>query len=362
MATIQFLDPIAANLSTSELAASPRTVLNVTSNNAPWICCNFPELIGELVNGTRTGMALAGTGYGSTYGYYINRQSFSGAAQIFFSHWNKTGATLKYRIRLTNTSSATATVVRSSVGFSKGWADPNATIRNFFSSTSQTWSVAAGSSIWITDEYSASSEEPFNGMLRLNSTQTVQVTVYAYKNASDVTGNEVVYPYANGYRKEVYSGRGTGYFMTFNHGTITTSSMPYRYTVNANHSALRNTNEIVPITLVGTNIVASVTNPDPDLSNLGNWCVQNLHNITLHNNSTAQKVVYGYLGANVNGNAHTINRGGVVKSCLLTNESGKRTWKWCSVTLAAGESTTFDYQQIASSYYSPSSVMEWRLT
>ena len=93
-----------------------------------------------------------------------------------------------------------------------------------------------------------------------------------------------------------------------------------------------------------------------------NWCVQNYHKITLRNTSSSSVTVYGYVGANESGNAQVINRGGTVKSARLSADTtGKFTWKWCKVVLAAGESFTFDYQQILASYGAAATFHEWSL-
>lgn len=128
MATITFLNPSGANLSTTVLSNSARTNISVVSNNAPWIYCNYPEQIG----GGDSGYALAENGY------FINQQTIIGSAGIFFSHWNRTGKTLKYRIHLYNMSASTATVVRSKCGFSSGWTTPATAVTQFFASSSQT--------------------------------------------------------------------------------------------------------------------------------------------------------------------------------------------------------------------------------
>jgi hypothetical protein len=119
---------------------------------------------------------------------------------------------------------------------------------------------------------------------------------------------------------------------------------------------------MVPISLVGTSLTASVNSTDPVLRNLGNWCVQNLHNITLYNNMAGTKTIYGYLGSNIQETGYTINRGGVVKSFYFPSTGTKyRTWKWCEVILNSGETTTFDFQQVACSYFPPAAVNEWKL-
>ena len=198
-------------------------------------------------------------------------------------------------------------------------------------------------------------------MLLINSTQNVIVTVYAYYDGNLIDGTAVAFPRGNSNDPKVYSGRGTGYFLTFNHRTVTTNNLPYVYTTNNNNISQTNTNETVPITLVGTNVVASISASDVNLRNLENWCAQNYHTITLKNSVSAAKTVYGYVGANALGNTQVINRGGVVKSCALTNNAGYYTWRWCKVNLAANESCTFDFQQILASYGAAATVHKWEL-
>lgn len=47
MATLTFLEPSGSNLRSAILSTSGRKKLTPTSNNAPWIYCNYPERIGD---------------------------------------------------------------------------------------------------------------------------------------------------------------------------------------------------------------------------------------------------------------------------------------------------------------------------
>ena len=356
MATLTFLDPSGSNLRSDVLSASSRKKLTPTSNNAPWIYCNYPERIGD---GNKSwGIA--------ENGYYINRQTVNGPAQIFYSHWNKTGKTLRYRIQLKNNNSSVATVTRSNVGACTGW-DGTIAVKNFFASSSKTISVPAKGTAWLIDELVVSNGQPFTGMVRFSTNRSVVVTVIAYESSSKINNATKPFPYRStevpSNDNTVYSGLGNGYFLTFNHGTISTSSLPYRFTTNCDANAgLQNNGEMVPIKLVDGNFTASITSSDQELRNLGNWCVQNYHKITLRNTSSSSVTVYGYVGANKKGNAQVINRGGTVKSARLSADTtGKFTWKWCKVVLAAGESFTFDYQQILASYGAAATFHEWSL-
>ncbi|MCI8554823.1 MAG: hypothetical protein HFJ80_07770 [Clostridiales bacterium] len=310
------------------------------------IYANYPEQIGQ--NGK--GMALA------EYGYCINQQTITaGEAHVFFSHWNRSGETLKYRVHLYNMSAGTATVQRTNIGYSSGWADPGKTVKDFFQSSSTNITIPQGGSAWLTPEYSIASGQPFNGLIRFNTDRAIIVTIYMYRNVSAVDGYEVVYPYSTDYSEDmaVYTGVGKGYFLTASHGTIRTSEMPYRYVTNNVNS---NDNEITPINIVGTNIQANENAAAP-LNNLGNWCTQNYHVMTFFNDSDSVKTVYGYIGSNAIGNTSVVQRGSNVQSVRL--EGGPRTWKWCKIELQPGESYTFDFQTILASYGAAATFHEW---
>lgn len=79
MATVsaKMLSPSGSNLSTSKtIDTEKRTRLTVTRNSNPWIYSNYPEAIGK--NGK--GLALAENGY------FLNQQTISGTAEVFYSH------------------------------------------------------------------------------------------------------------------------------------------------------------------------------------------------------------------------------------------------------------------------------------
>ena len=227
--------------------------------------------------------------------------------------------------------------------------------------------MPANGTAWLIDELVVANGQPFTGMVRFSTNRSVVVTVIAYESSSKINNATKPFPYRStevpSNDNTVYSGLGNGYFLTFNHGAISTSSLPYRFTTNCDANAgLQNNGEMVPIKLVDGNFTASITSSDQELRNLGNWCVQNYHKITLRNTSSSSVTVYGYVGANKKGNAQVINRGGTVKSARLSADTtGKFTWKWCKVVLAAGESFTFDYQQILASYGAAATFHEWSL-
>ena len=95
MATVSanMLSPSGSNLSTSKtIDTEKRTRLTVTRNSNPWIYSNYPEAIGK--NGK--GLALAENGY------FLNQQTISGTAEVFYSHTNYTGKRLYVGIQAYN--------------------------------------------------------------------------------------------------------------------------------------------------------------------------------------------------------------------------------------------------------------------
>ena len=341
---------------TSHISSTPLEELSGVSslsfsrNNRPIIYANYPEQIGK----EGLGLALAENGW------CVNQQTITaGEAHIFFSHWNRSGDTLKYRVQIYNMSAGSVTITRSNCGFSSGWGDPGETVKEFYNSSSTSFSIDQGKSKWLTDEYSIASEQPFNGMIRFSTTKAVIVTLYAYRSISAIDGTEQVYPYdpnTETYSKdnEVYSGVGTGYFLTVAHGTKNVSGLPYRYVTNKMNA---NNNEITPISIVGTNYVASEDAAKP-LNNLGNWCTQNYHTITFVNNTGSPQTIYGYIGSNNEGNTPVVAKGSNIESVKL--ETPKRTWKWCRINMDASTTPfTLDYQTILASYGAAPIFHEW---
>ena len=355
MASVTFLEPSGSNLLSSQISRTGLTNLNVTRNNAPWINSNYPEAMGLY----GANMAFA------EHGYYINQQTIKGDAEIFYSHTNHSGRAFKFRIHIYNCSASSVTVKRTNVGHSSGWTTAAEPIKEYFEGGTKTFTLASGASAWLTDEYSiGASVVPFSGMVHLNASNNIVVTEYAYFNVSAVKGTEIAFPFNTS--SQVYTGLGTGYFITFNHKSLSSAktkvsalaSKPYAYAVNSGDPGEVNPNEMVPIKILGTNETAQLGGT---YNNIGNWGAHNYHIIQFTNDTSKAATIYGYIGSNKTGNTQVINRGGVVKSARLNADTGKYQWRWCKVDLAAGESIDFDFQQILASYGSSASIMRWEL-
>lgn len=347
--SLTYLNPVSTNLSSTPLEEySGVTPLTFTRNNRPIVYTNYPEQIGA--NGKCMPFAEDG--------YCVNQQVITaGEAHVFFSHWNRSGSAIKYRIHVFNMSVGSTTVNVSNIGFSSGWSDPGETVKQFFTTSGNQMTLAQGASGWLSPEYTIANNQPFNGLIRFTCSQAVIVTVYMYHDVSAIDGYEVVYPYDAEHSDDlqVYSGVGNGYFLSAAHGTIKLSEMPYRYVT---HKANANENEITAINIAGTNLQANEDAVFP-LNNLGNWCTQYYHTMTLVNDTNETKTVYGYIGSNAIGNTVVVQRGTNVQSARL--ENGDRTWKWCEIVLEPGQSYTFDYQTILASYGAAVTFHEWSL-
>lgn len=362
MATQTMHEPSGQYLVNHLIDEYQRTKLNVVRSNGAWIYSNYPEAIGKVKNGAARGLALADNNY------YLNRQTVSGAAQIFFSHTNYTGEALRCCIQLYNSGSSTVTVKREYYGYSVGFGNQVKAVKDYFSSASKTITVAAKGTAMLLDPFTVSggaTSMPFTGMLRMNSSANIEVSIYVYKyqkgntfpfdrskmKAYDYNINVSADPgttYPN-----VYTGRGPSYFLTFSHGTKTVSSLkskPYVFTSNCN-KGLQNTNEIIPITMLSGGRVADVSSSNEDLSNLGNWCAQNYNIITFKNDTNTTATIQGYVRCS----NPVMNLNGNVKGAVEL----QKTWNWCTVTLGPGESHELQYQHICASYGAGASHHQW---
>jgi len=175
----------------------------------------------------------------------------------------------------------------------------------------------------------------------------------------------LAFPYSASYSADlgVFSGISNGFFLTAAHGTKNVSNLPYRYYTNS--TAKGNTNEFAPIDIVGTTQKAGVNESSPR-NNLGNWCIQNYHTMTLNNNTSGAVTVKGYIGANSKGNTHVAARQSTIKGIRLEGNAGDpgvyKLWHWCSISLAPGEAYNFDWQTILASYGAAPTCHIWSLT
>lgn len=253
-------------------------------------------------------------------------------------------------------------------GDSSGWYKSINAVKNFFSSKQTSVTIASGKAAWIATSQAipATSQTPFTGMCRFETSGSVVVTVYAYQSTSAVDGNAVAFPYGLSYSADstldytypaVYSGKGTGYYLTFAHGTKYVSdllSRPYIYTSNT-QGGYGNSNEMIPIKMIQGGLTADPNSSNKDLNNLGNWCAHNYNTITFKNDTSKTYTIHGYVGsANT---CQVMNLGGNVQAVNLSDNL--KTWRWCEITLAPNDTCSFDWQHIVASYGVGASSHEW---
>ena len=364
MSSVKFLEPSGSNLSSEQIPRTNLTNITVSRNvDSPWIFSNYPEAL--YIGNDKSPLADGCTQ--EKNGYYINQQQVSGETEIFYSHTNCSGKVLKFRIHIYNCTDKPVTVNRTNMGHYCGWSYPENAVKEYFKGNSATFTLPSGGSAWLTPEYTISVGNPFTGMVRLVASNDIIVTEYLYIDPNKINGYEVAYP--EDLSSYVITGIGHGNFITFNHAlrsadetkVSTLKSRPYVYATNSHNKGEVNPNELVPIKLLGTDIIADGKNQDYHYNDLGNYCAHNYHIIKFTNDTLKPATIYGYIGSDGIGNTQVINRGGVIKSAKLDLDTGVFQWRWCQVDLAAGESVQFDFQQLVASYGAAASIMKWAL-
>lgn len=308
--------------------------------NEKWIYCNYPEGIGV---GEGLEPALGDNGY------CINQQTVSGVFEIFFSHGaiNNT-RNYTYGIQIYNPNAQSVKVSKLNEGFCNGW-DAALPWKNFFSSQRIDYNeIASGGNVWIFEE--AITGSAFSGMIRMQSDAPVIVTVYAYLNKGALQGTEKPYPYENTDTAKLkqYSGVGNGFYNQLSM-TLTASELENPKYYWNNHPSTPNTNEMIPILLVGTTLIAGPGQPSPR-HNVGNWCAHYFNAITLVNDSNTRKKFQAFFGGPLEGGITGIIHGtnGVVSMCADANGEYKngQCWKWFEQELEPNETYQFNYEYI----------------
>ena len=388
MANVEFLEPTGSNLSNEAILGNGYKVLTPGHGaNKAWIYSNYPEAMG--LNGK--GMAIAGPlPENCNKSYYLNQQTVSGEAEVFFSHNNHSSQSMYCRVQLYNPNSTSVSFTVSNIGYVNGWnaglvwdryyrmnLDPTDEIAESIVPYLKSGTITSEGAVWITPPFpvgTTTSEmgNPFSGVVHLSVSQDTVVTVYAYRNEGSVTGESIAFPYDFTHSAEnpgelnvahpgVYTGIGDEFNLSFNHGTIFTSNLPYKYVTN-DSSDFPNNEEIIPIRILGENLTADINQSTASgLNNLANWCVHNFHYITFKNTLSQQVSISAYLYGAADGATPVILCNGQLKYVELSTSAGHLTWKWCTITLAPNETFNFNYQHILGTYGNGCQVTEWRL-
>lgn len=337
-----------------------RNVLSFSSserNSGKIVYCNYPEFIGPT-----KGMAFA------KYSYCPNRQTVGpGEVQVFFSHHNRTGKNLWYGIQIYNPSNTTsAYVTLKNWGFGKTFDQTISPVEAFLTTTQEDPREITHNGVWwvLQQQIPASSSyTPFCGIIRFYVNRAVTVTSYVYENISEITGNEVVFPYSTEYADDlkVYSGYGNGFILNktidLNIGNMQSQGDVWYYTGEPS-SWGRNVDEITPIYLVGENKVAKPDSSDPNLTQVGNWTTQYDFTINVTNNTGSSKRLYGFISGNSKGSNPVISADGKIKGW---QSLGAQTRRWFNENIPTGVSTyKFTYMQ--ASYGAAATNHAWSLS
>lgn len=384
MANVEFLEPIGSNLSNEAIIGDGYKVLTPGHGaKKAWVYSNYPEAMG--LNGK--GMAIADPlPENNDKSYYLNQQTVSGEAEVFFSHTNHSNQSMYCRVQLYNPNRTSTSFTVSNIGYVDGWnaglvwdryfrmnLDPADEIAESIVPYLKSGTITSEGAVWITPPFPVSLC-PFSGVVHLSVSQDTVVTVYAYRNEGSITGSSIAFPYDFTHSAEnpdfenlklahpgVYTGLGDEFNLAFNHGTISTSNLPYKYITNDNGN-FRNNGEIIPIKILEENLTADIDqSTGSGLNNLANWCVHNFHYITFKNTLSQQVSISAYLYGAAAGATPVILCNGQLKHVELGNTAGHLTWKWCTITLAPNETFNFNYQHILGTYGHGCQVTEWRL-
>lgn len=331
-----------------------------TSN--PWIYCDYPENVKEEYLGDK--------------GYFINRQSVSaGTGQIFYEHAIPTLTTdLYHGIRIYNGNDSNVTFKVLNYGHAnrtsknKNLESADSWYKFFKEVNAATYTIPAKKSIWICEEKIPAKTGLFTGNLRFNTSASVVIATYIYKNKNSIPDKTTYVPYATTAGEsnyKVYSGLGAGYFFTAKQQTLRISQFPSDKVIKFITHARDNTNytinvtsgtsqhEYIPLKLVSNkNLIAQYkgdTKNDP-LHNLGNWCAQYYFPITFNNDTNQDVVIKCRISCKSSATGGyampIINCEGTILRNALYITSTPPYWEWKTITIPANTSKNLNYQFI----------------
>lgn len=319
-----------------------RTTQSYTRNSRPIIYCNYPETLG----------ADDTAPCAENNKIVFQKQVTAGETNIFFSHRNHVSGRY-YGIQIYNPNTGSVTVKKLKYGYAAGW-DASTAAKNYLADTTEESKTILSNQVWWVKQISIPTDPTNNGVfaghLLISATQSVIVTVYLYKSLSNIDGYETIYAYPSTiYNNAVYSGSGTGYILSKSislsidaSSTAATNLAKKNYHFVTGEPAHVNTSEITSLTLQNGSIAK--VNASSPLNNLGNWGTQYKFTVTISNNTSASKTVYGFLGAP-----------SARVALQSTNTAGQslesnKTWQFLQESIPANSSKTFDYTYMLGSH------------
>ena len=336
------------------------------NTESPWIYCNYPEHItDEEMLADENNARL------------IRQEVPAGNVQVFYSHFNeikedndkkeedKEYINIRYGIRIYNPNNFDVTITPTNCGHSDGtWADTSGGVwQRFFKGVGDcviktATKVSPYKSLWIMDKLITPGV--FSGNLRFTTTASVAVSVYAYKNRSNVGDSTKTYLYDE--KSVQYTGIGEGFFFSVNKITLNASELfegKYFSTQRKQYSpkSLVKVNgeaksDLIPIHIAGSNQIAG-PGEDRPLHNVGNWCAQYYIPIRLYNdtNSKVTFKAYVHTGAEksqngeIPGSTFIISSGSSTQFGAVGGENPKA-WNWLKCEVEPYEAIDDAYQYI----------------
>ncbi len=338
-----------------------RQVLSFSRNSGKIVYTNYPE---KLFNSV--GYAFADNGY------CTNQQTVGpGEVQVFFSHHNMTGENIWYGVEIFNPNNTQVSFDLLNQGSSTTWDGAVAPLGEFFTTTKETKSIAAKGVNWVLKKEINGSNGymPFYGVMRFNFKSKVVITTYACKDWSHVNDPVVLYPYGSNYSENlaVYSGYGDGFILSksINIKLSELQKGDYWYYTGERMSGGYNPGELTPIHLAGEDKIASPTNTNDTLNNLGNWTTQYDFKVSFTNDLNATKTVYGFISGNAQESKPFIiaNKDSVANRKMMGWKALKEETKcWFKETIPSGQTYTYNYSYMQGSYGATATNHAWSLS
>ena len=344
----KILDP-KSNLSNQE-SPIKQIPLNLTRDlSQVWIYSNYPEAL--------TSDCFGDVGLGNRF---LNKASVgAGSHEIFYSYGdfvNKLGP-FNFGIQVYNPNPVPILFRR--VNYSHrdsaaygGWAGVNGGIwGDYFNSEPETHvEVQPGGEHWF-NEYEIPKGCIFSGNVRFSLDNEATITLYVFKNKTDIDGTATAYPEPE--KIVQFSGTGEGFSYTAEPITLKASELTegqyFITNYRDSHNGLLSINnvpsesDLIPLKLVGSDRLIV-----PPTGNLGNWAAHYHFTLNLDNDTNTEKTFSGFVKTDVWGDSDNwpVIRSADNWAYARINPTEFNSWQWLSHTVPANETYTGTFQFI----------------
>lgn len=304
---------------------------------------------------------------------YLLWEYVTGSCQTWYEHLNNSGSTIGYGVQIYNPNTTAITVEVTNIGFG---TDPTTPWTQFYSGASGgggtvgTFTVQAGQVLWIQRNDSAiPNSTVFNGVVHFNiSGGSAYVFWYAYENFSNINGTASYLGWVQSEDPQpdpqnearVYKGlllqQGTsnqGTFFTtgnFSYNVSQLLASPATWLSNECGDGNNDMQDVqIPTGSPGSPAFTTVSCLDSPAANLGNWGIQYDYHLSITNDTSTDYTIHllvSQLRSNAASNVIVDTPDGS-GGCAVGPASGNSdTWDFYDFTLAAGASTTVEWQVV----------------